>query len=1570
MTNAPARTDADGATAGAARRWAALGALFEQALARPPHERPAYLSGAAPDPAARAEVEALLAAHEGRGRLDVLADDVIAPLLAPPALGARFRIVGRLGGGGMGVVYRARDERLDRDVALKFLPPHLSTDAAAKQRFLIEARAAAALEHPNVCTVHEIGETDDGQLYIVMAYYDGETLDRRIAGGPLPVAEALRVAAEVARGLAKAHERGIVHRDVKPANVVVTRDGHVKVLDFGIAKLADAAVTHTGGVVGTVAYMSPEQALGEPVDRRTDVWSLGVVLYEMLTGQRPFGGPGEQAIRYAALTAEPAPAASLRAEVPDALDAILRRALAKRPADRHDGAAELLAELAACPADGPAGARDSALALGGGGERRLVTVLACAVAGYDALFERLPAEDAERVLARLRDAATEAATRHGGIVNHFAGDEFVMLFGVPTAHEDDAVRAARAALALRARVAELAAGLDGRLGGAVRLRAGVHTGGVLAQRLRTGGARFRVTGAPVDVAARLAALAEPDAILLSGESRRLAAPFVQAAATAHTLPATRADGAPVEVQALLDVSRVRSRLDGADASELTPYVGRTRELETLAELLASARAGAGRLVVVVGEPGSGKSRLLHELRARARAAGVRPLLGGCDAYGGAPFRPFAQAAHELLELAGCADAGARHDRVVAAVGAIDASLEEFLPLYLALLAVPSERFPIPPQLQGEHLQAAMLEAITALLTVAARDAPTLLLLEDWHWADEGSRAACRHLAEVAAAYPLLVAVSARPEGAGDWGSAEHQTLLHLGPLDAGAAAAIIGAVLDAERVAPALLAELHERTGGNPFFLEEVGRALRESGGVRVRDGVAAPVDGSAPGQVPGTVQGVIHMRLDRLDPDARDVLRVASVVGREFTRGLVADAAGPEVDLARCLERLKGSGLVRQVGVVPEPAFRFKHALTEEVAYASLLEHQRAALHAAVGRAIERRYAGRLDEHVERLAHHFGRAEAWDAAVRYGLQAADRAGALSQHADALATLERVEQWALRLPADAARRDLHADVLLRQERLCEALGLRARQLRLVGELIERLAPHGPSPRLAQAYLRQGDACTLLRRFGPADRALETALRISREGGDAAGERNALRSLALLRTHEGRHGEALATVERVLAMGRAAGDTRAEAGDLATLANILRAMGDRDRALRVLEEALERTAPRDAPLRYGALLNVIGTVHRELGNLDTALDYFRRVREHGVDRRHPINASFTLPAIAHIHLARGRTEEALATYREAVELNRRARYADGLAHASRSLGEVLFGLGRLADALPHLREAAALFAQLEDRAGEALMRRRLAAAHERLDDAAAARDAWEAARRLCEAGGDAAGQAEALEGLARAGRRLGADPAAVEAQYAEALALAVRAGDRGRELALRNALGIVRWERGRYAEALREYEQALRLCRETGDRWHEGLVLNSQGATLHRLRRYDEARTVLEEAARANAAAGRPLLAAHARALQGEVCLALGRLDEARAHVEASLAARRELGDRRGEGWMLERLSRVLAAQSARDEARAAAAAARAIADEVGDAALHEALHEAPRDAPPPPPPNGPLTHAE
>lgn len=334
--------------------------LFDTASAMTEREQEQLLDKlAVEDDQKASELRSLLAASRpardffGRLRSSVLPEGVApAPSASaedslPGTRVGQYEILERIGGGGMGVVYKARHLRMGRFAALKFLPGHLVRDEAAKNRFVQEAKAAYALEHPNLCTVFDIGETADGTLYIAMAYYEGETLKERMGRGPLRTDEALAIAVQMADGLAGAHREGIVHRDIKPANVILTTEGTVKLVDFGVALITEDTVDLTSAQtrVGTVAYMSPEQAQGQTVDPRTDVWALGVVLYEMLAGVRPFQGAFLQAMMYELVNSEPTPLGSVRHDLSDEILEIVGRCLAKDPAARYQTAAALLVAL-------------------------------------------------------------------------------------------------------------------------------------------------------------------------------------------------------------------------------------------------------------------------------------------------------------------------------------------------------------------------------------------------------------------------------------------------------------------------------------------------------------------------------------------------------------------------------------------------------------------------------------------------------------------------------------------------------------------------------------------------------------------------------------------------------------------------------------------------------------------------------------------------------------------------------------------------------------------------------------------------------------------------------------------------------------------------------------------------------------------------------------------------------------------------------------------------------------------------------------------------------------------------
>jgi serine/threonine-protein kinase len=340
--------------------WQRAGDALASLLDLPEGEGAAWLDALdATDPLLRREVESLLDAHRRSGPLDeplmeILSIDAVEAERAArrewerdtgDAIAERYRSMEAVGGGGMGVVFKAWDQRLGRPVALKFLPSHLLGDAGAREQLWAEARAAAAVDHPNICTIYEVGEAPGGRVFIAMPYYDGETLAARLARGPLCVEDALSLTLQIARGLAKTHENGVIHRDIKPANLIVTSGGVLMILDFGIAKRSGATTTLAGRTAGTAAYMSPEQTRGDVVDARTDLWSLGVVLYEMLTGVRPFRGVDARAVGVAVCAAEVESVSARRGDVPLALDQLVRALLAKDPGDRPACAAVVAQRL-------------------------------------------------------------------------------------------------------------------------------------------------------------------------------------------------------------------------------------------------------------------------------------------------------------------------------------------------------------------------------------------------------------------------------------------------------------------------------------------------------------------------------------------------------------------------------------------------------------------------------------------------------------------------------------------------------------------------------------------------------------------------------------------------------------------------------------------------------------------------------------------------------------------------------------------------------------------------------------------------------------------------------------------------------------------------------------------------------------------------------------------------------------------------------------------------------------------------------------------------------------------------
>jgi len=621
------------------------------------------------------------------------------------------------------------------------------------------------------------------------------------------------------------------------------------------------------------------------------------------------------------------------------------------------------------------------------GERRRVTIWMADLCGYTALNEVFDPEEVEAVMDRFEGEATRVVHEHGGVVNQFVGDEVVALFGVPTAHEDDPQRAVSSALELHRYVRELGNELEPKLRRALRLHTGVHSGLVLARARDPRHGLYSLRGDTINVAARLRSLARPDELLASESTQRHIAPFYSSERLDSFVLRGRA--APVTAYRVLAPTSTSTAFEAAQASGLVPLAGRARELSVLMECYERARAGHGQLVTLAGHAGVGKSRLLHEFRQRIDDTAT-VFHTRCEAYGKVtPFQAFLRPVRQALGLAEARAGQMPAAHLRESLDALD--LARYFDVFASLLGVSSD---VTPSVRGEQLRDLLLRALVDLFLAVASRKPTVLLMEDWHFADEGSGTATVHLARSIAEHRILVAVSHRPIDAIPWG-ASRTAAIELCPLapeeTAELAASLLGSGLP-----DWLVNAIHDHTGGNAFFVEQVCRAFGDakwnwSESLQIGIGERG---GQLP--IPDTVHAVLRARIDSLHPWDAEILRFASVLGAEFPlsrlRLLVEGSPEEDVDLMQCMRRLAAADLVHPSEPGEADVHQFKHVITQEVAYETLLRQRRRELHARAARAIEQSSADALDEHCEALAYHYEAGDEFGRAADFAERAGDKA--------------------------------------------------------------------------------------------------------------------------------------------------------------------------------------------------------------------------------------------------------------------------------------------------------------------------------------------------------------------------------------------------------------------------------------------------------------------------------------------------------------------------------------------------------------------------------------------------
>jgi len=876
--------------------------------------------------------------------------------------GHRFEILEELGGGAMGQVFRARDCELRREVALKFLLPRSARGGQAPGSPLWEeARAIARLDHENIVRLFDVREWSGTPWeprvpFLVMELLEGESLASLLRRERPGLRRTLEILGGVAAGLAHAHAHHIVHRDLKPSNVLITREGRVKLLDFGLAHLMSGEsplVPHLP-TAGTPAYMAPEQWRGEGQDARTDLWAAGVLLYELLTGELPYPVISLQELRERVTSPEPVPSVRERVpELPEELERLVAALLAKEPERRLGSAAGLRERLLRLEAAlGPWREAPTIVAP----QRRQVTLVSCGLVVPPDLRERLDPEDTSEIQAAFQRWCAEVFQRYDGVIALSVGDEMLACFGYPTAREDDSERAVRAGLHLtRERPTEgpwLA-----HPGLAVEV--GIHTDTVVfdALPLEGQGRMPTLQGEAPRMAATLARQAGPGAVVLGATTWKLVRGAFE----------TEPPGPhPAEAYRVVGERRAGSRFERTlVAGGLTPWVGREHELALLLDLWERARRGQGGCVLLSGEAGMGKSRLLQELCERVSPESSHLLLGQCwEPFRNSAFHPIIELLRRLFRLGpeGLTPSGAH--TVEARWEGLGVPREHGQQI-AALLASPDATgtAALLAALEDEkERKRKVLEALKLLFLGMARERPVLLVIEDLHWADPSTLELLGLLEEDVATAGLLLALTARPGFQQAWPPGPGFHRLVLDRLPAESAAALVRETARGTSLPEETVQRLVAKTDGIPLFVEEMTRMVLERS-----------FTGSL-STIPVTLHELLLARLDVLPPQQKTLARLCAVAGRDFSHPLLARlVARDEATLREDFLGLVSAGLLqRKREESGAEEYQFRHALIQDAAYQSLPRGLRRQHHRRVAQALLEGFQDVVETRPEVLAYHY----------------------------------------------------------------------------------------------------------------------------------------------------------------------------------------------------------------------------------------------------------------------------------------------------------------------------------------------------------------------------------------------------------------------------------------------------------------------------------------------------------------------------------------------------------------------------------------------------------------------
>jgi class 3 adenylate cyclase/tetratricopeptide (TPR) repeat protein len=896
------------------------------------------------------------------------------------------------------------------------------------------------------------------------------------------------------------------------------------------------------------------------------------------------------------------------------------------------------------------------------GERKQVTVLFADLKGSLELLADRDPEEARQLLDPVLERMMAAVHRYEGTVNQVMGDGIMALFGAPIAHEDHAVRACYAALAMQEAIRRYSDVVRRAHGVEVQIRVGLNSGEVVVRAIGNDlHMDYSAIGQTTHLAARMEQLAPPGSIRLTAETLRLAEGWVQITPLGP-VPVKGLSEA-VEVCELVGAGPARTRLQAFAARGLTPFVGRQAELAVLHQAMERAGAGHGQVVAVIGEPAIGKTRLFHEFTHAPRTQGWRLLESNATSYGKAtPYLPVIDLLRAYFQIEDRDDARRIREKLTGRLLTLEPALGLTLPAFLTLLEVPVED-PHWQALDPAQRRQRTLDTLKRLLLRESQVQPLLLVFENLHWIDAETQAFLDGLVESLSAARLLLLVNYRPEYQHGWGTKTYYTQLRLDPLPPASAEAMLQSLLGDDAGLEPLKQRLIERTQGNPFFLEESVRTLVETDVLVGPPGAYRLAKTQPSIQVPATVQAVLAARIDRLPPEEKQLLQTAAVIGTEVPLALLqAMAEVPEEPLRLGLIHLQAAEFLYETRLFPENEYTFKHALTQQVAYETLLQERRRALHARIVEALEALAGDRMAEQVERLAHHALRGEMWDKALAYLRQAGDKAMAQSAHREAVGYFEQALSTLPHLPE---QRDI----------IEQAIDLRL-------ALRSALLPSGDQQR-SLMYLREAESLAA---------TLDDSRRLAQVSV----------FLAVYFDVMGAHDQAITTAQRALTLATASGDVVRQALANFYLGLAYQAQGDYRQALDCLRQTMASFDGARHHERFGQFVPPAVSSRARLAACHAELGMFAEGRVLGEEGlriaealAHPGSLMYAAWGIGLLSLCQGDLPRALPRLERAVGICQEANLPVYFPWVAAALGAAYTQAGRVADAVPLFTQAIAM-----------------------------------------------------------------------------------------------------------------------------------------------------------------------------------------------------------------------------------------------------------------------------------